>query len=104
MIDLLDGDVLLLEQRFDAMQVVGVQLELGCGGNSISLGAADGCASRVGSASRGLDAGLRRRDAGTGGHDCTVLRGNAAALVNDLLFEGLLIGERLLQSIRVWAS
>ena len=92
MIDLLDGDVLLLKQRLDTMQVIGVEPELRCGSNSIGLGAADGCAGSVDIASSGLDAGLRRRDRGTGGQYSTVLRGNAAALVNDLLFERLLIG------------
>jgi len=62
MIDLLDGDVLLLEQRLDTAQVVGIEPELRCGSNSISLGAADGCAGSVDIASRSLDAGLRRRD------------------------------------------
>ena len=44
---------------------------------------------------------LRRRDRSAGGQYRTVLRGNAAALVNDLLFELLLIGTSILIRARI---
>ena len=37
LVDLLDGDVLLFEQRLDAMQVIGCQLELCLGSGDCSL-------------------------------------------------------------------
>jgi len=56
LVDLIDGHVFLLEQRFNTVEVVGGVLELGLGGRGGGLSARDGSLGQIDAAASGLNA------------------------------------------------